>query len=112
MANGHANGKKNGKTVKKTNGKRRHVLGPGPGRPKGLANRATREFKEIARGLVEDEQVQTNLLRRLRDGRADKIYIMLCHYAYGAPKQTMQLEPGDTPFVFTLKIDAPGDGDT
>lgn len=77
------------------------------GRQKGVPNKATREWKEIARALVEDEKVQANLLARLRAGKADKVLIMLCHYAYGVPKQALQLEQGETPVTFTLKIDAP-----
>lgn len=71
------------------------------GRPKGAINVATREWKEVARSLVEDEQVQANVLARLRQGRADKIFIKLCDYAYGVPKTPFVLEDptGANPFA-------------
>lgn len=59
----------------------------GPGRPKGVPNKATREVKELARALVEDPAYRKKLRDRLLAGKAPQIEIMLWHYAYGKPKE-------------------------
>lgn len=94
MANGHANGKKNGNghSVKKSNGKRRHVLGPGPGRPKGVPNKATLEVKQFAREFLTSEEYRESLKRRILQGKALTLEVMLSHYGFGVPKQSVEVE--------------------
>ena len=104
MANGGKNGngrKKPAKSKANAGSFRKGQSGNPSGRVKGVPNRATREWKEIARSLVEDEQVQKNLLARLRAGKADKVFIKLCDYAHGVPKQAFILEDpaGANPFA-------------
>lgn len=72
--------------------KKRHALGPGPGRPKGVPNKATIEIKAIARGLLEDEAYRVSLRRRLLAGKASRVETLLYHYAYGVPKQSVEIE--------------------
>jgi len=61
----------------------------GPGRPKGLPNRATVEIKDWARSILEDPAVRGRTLALAREGRlAPAVLIELLHYAYGKPKET------------------------
>lgn len=61
----------------------------GPGRPKGSLNKATREIKDIASGLLSDPAYVTSLKRRLTSGKAPHMETLLHHYAYGKPKETV-----------------------
>ena len=58
---------------------------PGPGRPKGVPNRNTREIKEAARVLLEDPRYLDALIVRLREGTAGAVEPLLYHYGYGKP---------------------------
>lgn len=60
----------------------------GKGRPKGALNKATREIKDIAAGLLADPAYVTSLKRRLTSGKAPHMETLLHHYAYGKPKET------------------------
>lgn len=62
----------------------------GPGRPKGVPNKANREIKDLARKLLEDDEYQRSLAERLKDGRAQTVEALLYHYAYGKPKETVE----------------------
>jgi hypothetical protein len=65
----------------------------GPGRPKGVPNKATVEVKEAARGLVEDATYRQNLKTRLETGKlAPAMESVLWFYAYGKPKETVAIE--------------------
>lgn len=55
----------------------------GPGRPKGIPNKATTEVRELARRLVQDKTYQRSLRRRLMNGTLGPLEIVLWHYAYG-----------------------------
>lgn len=72
----------------KANDPRRKNLrpGPGPGRPKGSPNRATREVRALAQRLVLDPQYQAALWRRLCRGRAGPLEPLLWKYAFGEPR--------------------------
>jgi hypothetical protein len=62
------------------------------GRQKGTPNKATIEVKEAARLLVEDESYRKNLQARLKSGEcAPAVESMLWHYAYGKPKEMVEL---------------------
>jgi len=64
----------------------------GPGRPKGLPNRATVEIKDWARSILEDPLVRGRTLSLAREGRlAPGVLVELLHYAYGKPKETTDL---------------------
>ena len=64
---------------------------PGPGRPKGAENQKTKEAREIARKLATDKTYQANLLKRLIDGTAGSMEPVLWHYAFGKPKDSLDL---------------------
>lgn len=61
----------------------------GPGRPKGAVNKATREIKDIASGMLSDPAYVESLRRRLTSGKAPHMETLLHHYAYGKPKESL-----------------------
>lgn len=63
----------------------------GKGRPKGALNKATREIRDVARRLVEDETYVASLQVRLPEGKAPHMETLLFHYAYGKPKETVDI---------------------
>jgi hypothetical protein len=63
----------------------------GPGRPPGVPNKASSEIKEAARSIVEDAEYVESLKRRVKAGRAPHMETLLFHYAYGKPKETVDL---------------------
>ena len=71
-------------------GNPQNLLRGGPGRPKGVPNKATAEIKAVARRLVEDPLYVTALAQRLVRGRAPHMETLLFHYAYGKPKETVE----------------------
>lgn len=77
------------------------------GRPKGVPNKATREIKEVARGLLEAPEYLAALKRRLAKGTAGPVEVTLYHYGYGKPKETVAHE-GLPPLLI---IDELGDDD-
>ena len=65
----------------------------GPGRPKGVPNKATADAKAFAEGLVDDPVYRAKLARDLRARKiAPPIEQMLWHYAKGKPKDAIELE--------------------
>lgn len=67
--------------------------GPGgPGRKPGVPNKATQDIKEFSRAMLEDADYRERLKDRLAAGEAQPIEIMLHHYAYGKPKETIAVE--------------------
>jgi hypothetical protein len=60
------------------------------GRKKGTPNKATREIREVAVGLLEDPDYQRRLRTRLLGGKLPpQIESLLFHYAYGKPRETV-----------------------
>ena len=65
------------------------------GRKKGSPNKVTLEIREAARALVEDPEGQQTLLLQYRKGNLNpSVLQMLYHYAYGKPKDTLELKGG------------------
>ena len=72
------------------------------GRPKGVPNRASADVRVRARALVEDPVYVLGLKKRILDGKSVPIEIMLHHYAYGKPRETVEVEG-----AVTIKIVKP-----
>ena len=68
---------------KNTNGLRRG----GPGRPKGVPNKATVEAREFARAFIADAEYQANLRKRILAGQANHLESLLWQYGYGRPRE-------------------------
>lgn len=61
----------------------------------------------MAKRLLEDPEYQESLRRRLEAGEASHMETLLHHYAYGKPKETMELEvPEGIQFVARFTGDA------
>lgn len=75
------------------NGKKNLRLGVG--RRKGAGNVVTPDIRERARQLVEDPVYCLSVKARILEGNVP-LEIMLHHYAYGKPKETVALEGGVT----------------
>ena len=67
---------------------------PRAGRSKGATNVASREIKDVARRLLEDEAYQARLVRRLRAGKAPQIELLMFHYAFGKPVERHEVTTG------------------
>lgn len=59
------------------------------GRPVGATNKASREIKDIASGMLSDPAYVESLRRRLTSGKAPHMETLLHHYAYGKPKESL-----------------------
>lgn len=65
---------------------------PRAGRPRGVPNKVTIEVREWARSILEDKAVQARTLAQARAGKLPPaIFNELLHYAYGKPKDTVEL---------------------
>jgi len=83
--------------------------GGSPGRTPGVPNKATQVIREAARTFVEDEAGQRKMLEQYRRGRLHPaIVTMLHHYAYGKPKETIDINTPMRALVVDLLL--PGEG--
>lgn len=64
----------------------------GAGRTKGTPNKLTTEVREAARAIVDDPAYRESLIKRLHAGLAPHMETLLWHYAYGKPKETIEVE--------------------
>jgi hypothetical protein len=64
---------------------------PGRGRPKGSPNVVTTEVRQLAQRLLSDPAYQNNLLERLRAGTLGSLEPVLWAYAFGRPKDHVEL---------------------
>jgi hypothetical protein len=62
-----------------------------PGRPKGLPNIATREFKSWAEKFTADPTYRLALERRLTAGKAPQFEVYLHQLLHGKPKDQVEL---------------------
>lgn len=72
-------------------GKRYEKGDPRTGRRKGVQNKATVEVREMAQKLIEDPGYRKALKIRLQVGEAQAVETMLWHYAYGKPKERVEV---------------------
>lgn len=71
----------------------------GPGRPKGVPNKANQDIRDAARKLLEDEEYQRSLALRLKRGDAPHMETLLHHYGYGKPKETLEVSTPMRPLI-------------
>lgn len=88
--------KKPRKTKRAPRGKPFEKGDPRAGRPKGTLNKATVEVREMARGLVESDEYVASVRVRVQLGTLPPaVETMLWHYAYGKPKELVELTGKD-----------------
>ena len=61
------------------------------GKPKGALNHATRDIREFARECLESPDYVQRLRARLAAGKAPHMETLLAHYAYGKPKDVVEI---------------------
>jgi hypothetical protein len=74
---------------------RRKPPAAGKGRPKGAQNKTTVEVRAAAQKLVEDAAYRAELKTRLKEGKAPHMETLLWYYAYGKPKEQMEVTGED-----------------
>jgi hypothetical protein len=67
------------------------------GRPRGAANVASREIKQLARDFLLDPKYRKNMEKRILSGDATALEIQLHFYGFGRPKYEIQTEEVLTP---------------
>lgn len=94
--------------MRNTSGLRRTA---GPGRPKGLPNRATREFKAWAEQFFKSPDYRRSAERRILSGKAPQLETYLAQLLYGKPKESIEIDdkrPESYRFVFgTVPVSQP-----
>lgn len=65
----------------------------GPGRPKGVQNKATREIKDFGEKLLKSKEYRDALKARIIAGEAPQMEQLLHHYTYGKPAETVKMDP-------------------
>lgn len=78
---------------------------PGPGRPKGLPNKATQEMQAFARKVtLNDPKWVASAIERMEAGKAPHIETYLLQMGYGKPKETVELTGADGGPVQTVDM--------
>lgn len=65
------------------------------GRPKGAQNKTTGEIREAAKAIVEDPAYVRSLKKRVKAGKAPHMETLLHYYAYGKPKEQVEVSGPD-----------------
>jgi hypothetical protein len=73
------------------------------GRPKGVTNKATREIQAFAKDFLESDEYRARLRVRIERGQAMAIETLLYHYAYGKPKERIEVE-GTAPMPLVIEL--------
>lgn len=84
---------------------RHQFTGPGPGRPPGAQNKATREVKDFASKFLSSKAYQESAKSRVLAGTAPHLETLWHHYAFGKPKETVQMTGEVPPFILRLERD-------
>jgi hypothetical protein len=79
------------------NPRRRLPPGAGPGRPKGVPNKATVEIRQFCRAFVHDPKYLEAATRRVIAGKSPQLELLIWQYAYGRPKTAEEVEAQDRP---------------
>jgi hypothetical protein len=82
---------------------------PGPGRPKGLPNKATQDAREFAQKFIDDQDYRESLRRRVISGRAPHMEQLIWTYRYGKPRETLDVNLAELAPLRIVIEDASGD---
>jgi hypothetical protein len=75
------------------------------GRPKGALNKATREAKEFAEKFLCSPAYRKSARERVLAGEANHLEVLWHHYAFGKPKETVQIDGELPPFRLVMDDD-------
>ena len=76
---------------------------PGSGRKAGTPNKRTQDAQAVARAIVDDPEVQALWLQQARTGDLSPTFLqLLCYYAWGKPKETVELS-GSVTLAYTIE---------
>lgn len=84
--------------------------GGSPGRPPGALNKTTREIRDAARAILDRPEYRISLQERLDAGKAPHMETLLHHYAFGKPKEQLDIDgrfTANTTVVHVQLPDAP-----
>jgi len=84
---------------------RHRLTTAGPGRPKGVPNKATRDVKEFAKKFLSSKAYLESAQERVLKGTAPHLETLWHHYGYGKPKESVQISGDVPPFVLRLERD-------
>jgi hypothetical protein len=82
------------------------------GRPKGLPNKATREFKRWAERFFTDATYRGRLEKRLLEGKAPQLEVYMYQMLYGKPTEQLEVSdrrtiPDSVSFILRRATDGP-----
>ena len=80
---------------------------PGPGRKAGVPNKATREMKAWAQGVLERPEIQAAAIRDIQRNPSGALSLFYHAHAYGKPKDTLTVEGGPKALVVRILGDDP-----
>jgi hypothetical protein len=84
----------------------RNVLPAGPGRPPGSKNKITLIAQRNCRNILESDEYKASILRRIvADNLAPAVEVMFHHYAYGKPKDTVEVLRSDASAAETMNAE-------
>ena len=66
------------------------------GRRPGSPNKGSGEVRQLARNLIDNPRYRASLLPRLISGKCGQIETLLWHYAYGKPREVLEVHPNLT----------------
>ena len=75
------------------------------GRRAGTPNKATLKIRDAARRLLKDPAYLRSVRERLLEGKAPQLEVLLHHYAYGKPKDTV--EQVGRPDQIVIRVEKP-----
>lgn len=79
-----------------------------PGRTKGVPNKATRQIRQLAQGILEQPAALAHLRKQAREGKLHPIiHKELMHYAYGKPKTEVEISGGERAIIFQALVPRP-----
>ncbi len=82
---------------------RTRALQAGPGRRKGGTNKITQDIRGLAQRMISEPGYVDALNRRMKQGTAGAIELLIWHYAYGKPVETTRLI-GSTGGAVQIKV--------
>lgn len=85
------------------------LLRGGPGRKKGIPNKATQDVREFAQKFIDDEDYKASLRRRVLTGRAPHMEQLIWHYRFGKPRDVLDVNLADLVPLRIVIEDAKGD---